>query len=197
MIKKKLIKAIVISLSIGASSQSFTASASDEVWNAYNDSQCQQTLTGMNTAIEQKRKEADAIRETTTTKPTDAIDKMKACVDGIGAVFRQGLQLPDVDGLLAGVADRACNYVTTTMVNNPVSQAVNNFSISDPHGIVSYNPKLSVASNGGKFEKKEIQVYERNVSGDIWRGVTGSIPGSSDLWKKARVKTGNYKFGVN
>ncbi len=160
---------------------------------AYDDPSCSNTKAFIESEMEKKRKAADEIRDKTATDPKDILDGLKTCVDGLGATFNNPFGIPT--NPWGSLGNSACNYITNVFSSNPLSNAVNNFSISDPTGTFSYNPTANIGQNGGRTITNN-KLIENNVSGIISSEVLGKLPGSSDVWSGAAVNApGKTTFG--
>lgn len=153
---------------------------------AYDDPGCLTTKEAIETEMEKKRKAADEIRDKTATDPKGILDGLKTCVDGLGTTFNNPFSIPT--NPWGNLGNSACNYITNVFSSNPLSDAVNNFSISDPTGTFSYNPSVTTGQNGGKNTYNNT-LRENDISDNISQGVVGKLPGASDVWKGASVNS--------
>ena len=154
--------------------------SSSNAWNKFDDPSCTQTKGNMEAVIQQKRQNADNIREKTATDPQDILTGLKSCVDGLGANFNNNFGIPT--NLWGSLQNSACNYITKVFSDNPLSNAVNQFNISDPTGNFTYNPSLRLGQNNGELNQNT-DVFENDVSSRVSSEIINKLPGSQEVWK--------------
>lgn len=187
--KRILLPILLISLSSSAfalvsGSPNYGASnpslSSNNAWNKFDDPSCAQTKSNMEAVIQQKRQNADEIREQTATNPQDILTGLKSCVDGLGASFNNNFGIPT--NLWGSLQNSACNYITKVFSDNPLSNAVNQFNISDPTGNFTYNPNLRAGQNNGELNQNT-NVFEKDMSNKVSTEIINKLPGSQEVWK--------------
>lgn len=173
----------------------FSGSSSGGASNAqaaYDDNDCSQTKKRIEDTIAAKRKKADDIREKTATDPEQILKGLETCVSGLGTAFKNPFGIPS--NPWGSLGNSACNYITGVFANNPLSNAVNNFSISDPTGTFSYNPQFNVGQNGGKYTNEK-SVTTNDISQKVSGEIIKQMPGNSSVWSGMNINTSNYTIG--
>lgn len=140
---------------------------------------CKNALASINNQAKERLNKIKAAQEQTTVKSDDFMGQLNNCIDQLGGSFKNPFGMPSnpLDGLFDKLCQKGLDIVTS---QNPITKAVNGFSVSDPTGTFSYNPQIGL-NKSGKFTKSK-SVNKTDISGQVWNEIDKRTPDASTIW---------------